>query len=139
MKPVEFFTLENFLWAQAGLVIIGAIYIFKRNQHQGARFRWRTKSGPRGLPEEMSRPSEIWKGSASPRSRDSESGGEGRSLNIHFMHNGHSWDAYEALGLPAGADLVRAIQAHKEALARSDPTAKEFYDQALEAVRLHLK
>ncbi len=134
---MDFLTLENFLWAQAGLVIIGVIYIFRKSNQPGARLRWKQKTGPRALPEEMKRPSEIWRGSTTPRARSPDSP-EGRSLNIHFMHNGHSWDAYEALGLPAGANIDRAVIAHRDALARNDDTAREFYDRALEAIRLHL-
>ncbi|GEM_PF-1548778 len=37
-----------------------------------------------------------------------------KNLNIMFMYNGHSFDAYEILGLPAGAGLSQIEKAHKE-------------------------
>lgn len=131
---MEFLTLENFLWLQAGLVILGAIYILRRaSAGGGMRMRWQ-RSG-RILPEEMARPTEMWGGPATkPRGTTSD-----RSLNVHFNFNGHSWDAYEALGLPAGAGLEKAEAAYAQAVSKMEPGSKEFYDHALDAIRRHLK
>ena len=43
-----------------------------------------------------------------------------RPLNVVFNYNGHSWDAYEVLGLPAGSSLEMVQQAYREALATAD-------------------
>lgn len=136
---MDFLTLENFLWAQAALVLFAVVYLLRKGKQPGARFRWNKRSGPRPLPAEMDR-NEMWRAPAQkPRAASSAADAEGRSLNVHFMHNGHSWDAYEAFGLPAGADLGKVERAYREALARTDPSAKEFYDHALDAIRQHIK
>jgi hypothetical protein len=132
---VDIFTLENFLWLQAAIVVFGMIYLMRKGGQRGLRMRWGAKRD-RLPPSEMSKPAEIWTSQGPSHYRGTD---EERSLNIHFNFNGHSWDAYEALGLPAGATLERAEQAHSRALGRAEPDSKEFYDHALQAIRRHLK
>jgi hypothetical protein len=136
---VDFLTLENFLWAQAALVLFAIVYLLRKGKQPGARFRWGKKSSAaRPMPAEMAR-REMWGGSARNSRPVTPMTAEERSLNVHFMHNGHSWDAYEAFGLPAGADFAKVEKAHREALAHTDPSSREFFDHALDAIRKHTK
>lgn len=56
-------------------------------------------------------------------------------LNVYFNYNGHSFDAYEALGVPAGSTWEEVQLAFQKNLAVTDPSSQEFYRVALEAVR----
>jgi hypothetical protein len=86
----------------------------------------------------MNRPTEIWQGGGLSEAKpDSADDLDSRSLNVHFNYNGHSWDAFEVLGLPAGSSVAGAEQAYKDAIAKVDPRAREFYDHALAAIRRH--
>jgi hypothetical protein len=57
-----------------------------------------------------------------------------KSLNIFFNWNGHSWDAYEVLGVPAGASLDMVYKAFERAKAQADRETLPFLSAAYEAV-----
>lgn len=58
-----------------------------------------------------------------------------RNLNVVFMFNGHSWDAHEVLGLPAGANEEMVEKAYHVALQRSHDDTKDFLEAAYRAIR----
>lgn len=57
-----------------------------------------------------------------------------RSINCVFNYNGHSWDAYEVLGLPAGSSLENVEAAYRESLSRVEATSKNFVEAAYQAI-----
>lgn len=59
---------------------------------------------------------------------------DGRMLNVLFMWNGHSWDAYEVLGIPGGSSLDAARAAYERAAARADRETLPFLQAALDAI-----
>ncbi len=61
--------------------------------------------------------------------------GPERTLNVHFNFNGHSWDAFEVLGLPAGSSAEKVEAAFQQVRAKSDTTTHEFYQMAFDAIR----
>ena len=56
-------------------------------------------------------------------------------LNVMFNWNGHSWDAYEVLGLPAGSNLNQVKKAYEEEMAKMDEESRAFIQKAYEAIR----
>lgn len=60
-----------------------------------------------------------------------------KSLNVMFNYNGHSWDAYEILGIPAGSGFEKSFQAYEKMSANVDKESREFLLAALEAIRMH--
>ncbi len=58
---------------------------------------------------------------------------ESRQLNVFFNWNGHTWDAYEVLGLPAGATRESVVQAFHECRAKS-PDSTAFLQAATDAI-----
>lgn len=56
-------------------------------------------------------------------------------LNVIFQFNGHSFDAFEVLGLPAGSNIDSVEKAYKQLLANCDKESREFYDFAYKAIR----
>lgn len=60
-------------------------------------------------------------------------------LNVHFMYNGHSFDAYEVLGLPAGCGWERIENAYRAQISQPGNQSREFLDAALSALRAHLR
>jgi len=62
-----------------------------------------------------------------------------RPLNVVFNYNGHSWDAYEVLGLPAGSSLESVERAYREALKSVDPGSSGFIEAAFHAIRSEWK
>lgn len=56
-----------------------------------------------------------------------------------FNYNGHTWDAYEVLGIPAGSSLEVIKEAFEKALRRSDVSSHTFFKLALTAVLAEMK
>lgn len=59
---------------------------------------------------------------------------QGRQLNVFFNYNGHSWDAYEVFGLPAGAPLRDVTAAYQKALQEAEKESHEFMSCAYKAI-----
>jgi hypothetical protein len=68
-----------------------------------------------------------------------EEGERGEALNVIFNYNGHSFDAYEVLGVPAGSTLeeIQAIYQKNKQLV--DPASREFFRVAMETITQHLQ
>lgn len=58
-----------------------------------------------------------------------------RPLNVVFNYNGHSWDAYEVLGLPAGSSPDKVEEAYKAQLASVEAGSRPFLDAAYAAIK----
>ncbi len=58
----------------------------------------------------------------------------GKDLNILFNYNGHTWDAYEVFGLPAGASLVEVTKSYQHMLKNTAPESHEFLEAAFKAI-----
>lgn len=59
---------------------------------------------------------------------------EEKSLNAFFNFNGHTFDAYESLGLPAGSSVEAARAAFERAAAASERESIRFLEEALRAI-----
>jgi len=57
-----------------------------------------------------------------------------KTLNVLFNWNGHSWDAFEVLGIPAGSSRDAVLQAFTRARAQSDPESHAFLQAAFDAI-----
>lgn len=57
-----------------------------------------------------------------------------KNLNVMFIYNGHSWDAYEVLGVPAGASIKLVTEAYQVALRRADKESVDFLETAYRAI-----
>lgn len=51
---------------------------------------------------------------------------QAKCLNVIFMWNGHSWDAYEVFGLPAGSSIEIVKVRYEELITKSDEGQKQF-------------
>lgn len=59
---------------------------------------------------------------------------EEKSLNIMFMYNGHSWDAYEVLGIPAGSGQREVDEAFRRMISNSTTDSHEFLNAAYRVI-----
>ncbi|PWU18469.1 MAG: hypothetical protein C5B49_07150 [Bdellovibrio sp.] len=62
-----------------------------------------------------------------------------KSLNVMFIYNGHSWDAHEVLGLPAGAPLHMVEEAYRKSLESLQGESSDFIDTAYQAITAEIK
>lgn len=61
-----------------------------------------------------------------------------RSLQVFFNYNGHTFEAYEALGLPAGASLHAVQSAFSKQKILADSESRPFLEAAFEALNSSL-
>ena len=60
-------------------------------------------------------------------------------LNVVFNYNGHSFDAYETLGVPAGSSWDEVRSAFEKSVADADQGSREFYLAAFSAIKTRQK
>lgn len=60
--------------------------------------------------------------------------GGSQSVNVVFTWNGHDWDAYEVLGLPAGSHIDEVNEAYERALTSVDEKSQEFIKKAYRSI-----
>lgn len=56
------------------------------------------------------------------------------NLKIHFIFNGHDWEAYEALGVPVHAPLTTVTKMYQHLIKTSDTSTFDFYESAYQAI-----
>lgn len=71
---------------------------------------------------------------ASSVTRTARSEPSSKSLNVIFNYNGHSWDAYEVLGVPAGANIRIVTEAYQVAIRRCEKESVDFLETAYKAI-----
>lgn len=145
------FLFDYFVYFDLLVVVSVLAYILRRGPDSGLRFK---KSGgaKRALPvtgqfnaEAMSRQNSIFKDKSSLRSIASSQptaatsvrlvDSSVRSLTVYFNYNGHSFEAHEVLGVPAGCNLTLAEEAFFIELNKNEPEAREFLQAAIKALR----
>ncbi len=55
-------------------------------------------------------------------------------LNVYFNFNGHMWDAYEIIGVPAGSPMSDIEMAYLKCRMRIDNESKEILEMAYAAI-----
>jgi preprotein translocase subunit Sec63 len=70
---------------------------------------------------------------------ESDDIGRTKTLNVLFMYNGHSFDAHEILGIPAGASLKMVEEAYAKLIRTVKPDSREFVEAAYRVLRTELK
>lgn len=59
---------------------------------------------------------------------------DAEELNVYFMHNGYLWDAYDIMGVPAGAPMSDVEMAYLKSRMRIDDESKEILEMAYAAI-----
>jgi hypothetical protein len=82
-----------------------------------------------------SQPNSKWKPpSVSEEPSEDSAVRKAKPLNILFMYNGHDWDAYAVLGVPAGASLPLVTERFQQLVKQADQGQIEFFDAAYQAI-----
>lgn len=82
--------------------------------------------------------------SSLPAKRGAETLGEIHSeqlkdINPMFIYNGHTWDAYEVLGILPGSSMEIIREAFDRSIQKSDPNSHEFLKVALTTILSEMK
>lgn len=126
---------QHFLWISA-LVALGfaILFLYPRSRPGPSRLRM---TGGKKVPNVPAR-----QGSSQMSSEARVASNDGvrvKSLNVMFNYNGHSWDAHEVLGVPAGAPMEMVEEAYQKTLTTTDASAHDFINTAYHAICNELK
>lgn len=151
---------QEILWVNLGIGgLIALIFLYRSSQREPSRLRLSSGAkssknvvpfsadnsvGPQAAESVLNKSQNPGVKAAGPKRRDRISpetaqaaafDGRMKSLNVIFNYNGHSWDAFEVLGIPAGAppDMVR--KAFALAIQKTAPDSHEFLKAALNAIQ----
>lgn len=135
---------QDVFWINAGLgLAFVALFMVRRGNRQPTRLNLRAQAERFSGGSKERHPVPAARGSKrpylhliSPEALEAQSlSPQEKSLNVLFNYNGHTWDAFEILGIPAGSSLKVAEEAHRKAHAKSSPEARDFIDSAFQAIR----
>lgn len=132
MGPIE----PNVFWLYyAGGTVLVLLLLFWRRPRKGMRLRLRgggTRSHYKdlGLHGKVTPEMVLQRSGAAGASVSGE-----RSINVVFNYNGHSWDAYEVLGVPAGSSFNVVEAAYREGIAQVDGSSKAILEAAFKAIQ----
>jgi len=120
---MELVILSDFMFFYL-LVGVGiAAFIFYSKKHKPSRLRMRAGS---------SKVPEVY-GKTQERYEDMKAGV--KSLDCFFMFNGHEFNAYDVLEIPAGAPMPTVEQAYMAIMAKADPSQELFFKAAYDAIQ----
>lgn len=120
----------------AGGTILVLLLLFWKRPRRGMRLRLKGRSGGRGHYRELGLNGKISPDMVLEKSGAAGSSASGeRSINVVFNYNGHSWDAYEVLGVPAGSSFEVVEAAYKDGLSRMEGTSRPFVEAAFQAIK----
>jgi hypothetical protein len=112
------------------LILIGGFVIFLIVYFQGSK--------KKDLPTKLNMKATV--PPAPPQSpQSSQTQAAPVSLNVIFNYNGHSFDAYETLGVPAGSSWDEVKVAFENTIAVNETASHEFYLTAFNAIKARQK
>lgn len=123
--------VENFILINVGVLLLIVLYMFLgRSRKSPAKLKFSNENvsqdNPKLAPKSPAKSEPL-----SVNKPDEEE----RMLTIYFQFNGHSFEAYETLGLPAGASVSQAKVAFESILAeKGSGVEADFYRLALNAI-----
>jgi hypothetical protein len=139
MNPPE---AREIYFYYGGVVFLSLLlFVLAGRKRKGMRLR--LKGGTRAPPLEDAEPDNLihlhGKSDQTPtRFSHVQPAGE-RPLNVVFNYNGHSWDAYEVLGLAAGSSMEKVEHAYRASLESVDVGSRPFMEAAFHAIQAEWK
>lgn len=118
--------LQNFLWIQGLLILGGVLFLL-----------WKPKS-KKGMRLQLDKTFKTDSSSLANLVEFKEKNSS-RSLQVFFNYNGHTFEAYEVLGIPAGASLAAVERAFREQRTLADSESRPFLEAAFAALKSSLK
>ena len=119
--------VKNFLIVNGIVVLALVFYFLKRRNNQPTVLKMKKSAGSEvaAVSQSVPEPQEAILNGERPKGRD---------LNVIFVFNGHPFDAYEALGLPAGSPMPAVKRAYEDSVKKVNADSREFIDKAYESI-----
>jgi hypothetical protein len=128
------FSAPHYLQLNAAILMVGVLFLLWKRPDRGIRLR--LKGGSRFAPDKLPPRGIVIK---HQKKSNVPAITKPDTLNVHFMYNGHSFDAYEVFGLPAGSSWEKVDQSYKAMASRPGAQDRAFLDAALGALKVHLR
>lgn len=129
---------QSFFWIQVVVgILILMLILWRRSQNKAPtqlKLRNGQTSSSSRMPTTRGQPMNL-----SAEVLKETSVGREKILNVFFNYNGHCWDAYEILGVPAGAPPALVESAFKKLISTTAPESRGFIEAAYEAIRQQSK
>lgn len=119
--------LKNYLWIQGAILVLGLVFMLWKPKRQGMRLKFSKSTSSPDDPKTSNLVQFEGKRETS------------RSLQVFFNYNGHTFEAYEALGVPAGASLNVVEEAFREQKLLANAESRPFLEAAFQALNASLK
>ena len=129
------FPLQYFLFFDFLVVLLVLIYVLrvKSPRRLNLKKSQSARENPSGL---VNRKATVNADFSKPKASGSHLGGiKERPLTVNFNYNGHSFEAHEVLGVPAGCSLAMAEEAYQRELNQVNPQSADFLQAAILALR----
>jgi len=126
---------QDYLYYVVGIgLFFVLIFSIRRGQKQPTKLNLRAgEPAPHAVPKKLG-PGQ--KPTISPEAQDAQKLYPGeKTLNAVFTYNGHNFDAYEVLGLPAGARGVMVDDAYKREIAKASTQGRDFVECAYQTLK----
>jgi hypothetical protein len=125
---------KDILLYYAAGIMLALLVIMRRRPRKGMRLRLRGSGGTAKEMGGVEKEPEL--NGKTPPDKFSHIRPHGeRPLNVVFNFNGHSWDAYEVLGLPAGSSIEKVTQAFRNSMQSVDKESQPFLEAAYDAIQ----
>lgn len=127
---------KEFMLYYAALMVVALLFFIRASRpRKGMRLRLRGRFNGAGKMGGREAKIHELKGAQGPARVTPIRPKHERPLNVVFNYNGHSWDAYEVLGLPAGSSMEKVEAAYRESLSRVEDGSKPFMEAAFAAIQ----
>ncbi len=123
-KVKEFFVFST------ALVAALVLYMLYRPRRQPSKLSMRAGGGDGASAEGPS----LSENSKPPGFEEGTTPEGAVELSVIFQFNGHSFEAYEVLGLPAGSSLEKVRETYESAVRQADTESREFLQFAYAAI-----
>ncbi len=119
---------QAFLWTNIGIALIVVLLFLIGRKSVTSPSKLNLRKGDQPTPKAGKAPVHYRSKNTDPVDANM------KSLNVMFMYNGHNFDAYEVLGVPAGARMEMVQAAFDKAISQQG-SDREFLEAALSAIK----
>ena len=143
---------ERYIWLHALILVLGLAFIFRnKNNGQPTRLNLRNKMQKALVKHHKHKRSakyddylgainlEFEQAKTQMQNANDFRVKKERDLSCVFMFNGHCYEAYESLGLPAGSSYDKVLNTYQELSRDTDLSKREFLLAALQAIESQQK
>lgn len=129
--------VKEFLILNGAILVMLVLYLLRRRPRSYLKLKLKegnSKDNSREISGDLAKGLEVTSSGQSPTPSEVP---RSKTLNVIFNYNGHSWDAFEVLGLPAGSSREQVEVSYRQSLEMVDKESQVFVETAYRAILTH--